>query len=81
MSQLVSEKLEIMNRKQWRFEVGGKSVEVREQVDRVVKVVLVARDLLNATASLDPVHAGLPLGGVCVLLSVSARGSLSSISF
>lgn len=70
MSALVDKKLAIMNDKQWRFKVGDNSVEVREQVDRVVKVVLVAKDILTAVGNLDPIHAGLPLAGVCVLLSV-----------
>jgi hypothetical protein len=30
-------------------------VEVREQVDRIIKVVLVAKDFISSMASLDPV--------------------------
>ena len=47
-----------------------KAVEVREQVDRIVKVVLVAKDFISSAASIDPIHAGLPWAGVCMLLPV-----------
>jgi len=40
MSALVKKKLAIMNDKQWRIKVCGRSVEVREKVDKIVKIVL-----------------------------------------
>jgi hypothetical protein len=70
MSTLVEKKLAIMNDKQWRIKVCGRSVEVREQVDKIVKIVLVAKDFISTAASLDPVHVGLPWAGVCILLPV-----------
>jgi N-terminal domain of NWD NACHT-NTPase len=70
MSALVDKKLAAMNKEQWRFKVGDKSVEVREQVDRIVKVVLVAKDFISSVASIDPIHTGLPWAGVCMLLPV-----------
>lgn len=73
MSALVDKKLEMMNDRQWRVKVCGRSVEVREQVDRIVKVVLVAKDFISSAASLDPIHAGLPWAGICMLLPVSDR--------
>jgi hypothetical protein len=71
MSALVDKKLAAINKKQWRVKVCGRSVEVREQVDRIVKVVLVAKNFVSPVASIDPVHAGLPWAGVCMLLPVS----------
>jgi hypothetical protein len=71
MSALVDKKLAAMNERQWRVRACGRSVEVREQVDRVVKVVLVAKDFISSVAIIDPIHAGLPWAGVCVLLPVS----------
>jgi hypothetical protein len=68
MSAFVDKKLAIMNKEQWRFKVGGKSVEVREQFDRIVKVVLVAKDFISF---MGPIHAGLPWAGVCILLNVT----------
>lgn len=70
MSALVDKKLAAMNKEQWRFKIGDKAVEVREQVDRIIKVVLVAKDFISSVASIDPIHAGLPWAGVCMLLPV-----------
>jgi hypothetical protein len=69
MSMLVAKKLEVMNNKQWRFKFGHRSVEVRKQVDRVVKVMLVAKDGISSGASANP-HAALAWAGVCTLLQV-----------
>ena len=74
MSVLVAKKLEIMNTNRWRLHAGDKSIEIREQIDRIVKVVLVAKDFVSAAASVDPVHVALPWAGVCFLLSVGGAG-------
>lgn len=71
MSGLVAKKLETMTKEQWRFPLLGRSVNVREQFDRIVKILLVSRNFASAAASIDPVHAGLPWAGVCLLLPVS----------
>ncbi|KAI9853440.1 MAG: hypothetical protein M1813_002224, partial [Trichoglossum hirsutum] len=75
MSALVNKKLETMNEKQWRVKVCGRSVEIRQKVDRIVKVVLVGKDFISAAASIDPIHAGLPWAGVCMLLTLVANDS------
>lgn len=72
MSALVGKKLAIMEQKQWRMKtLSGKPVVIREQIDRIVKIVLVAKDFGSSLASMDPIHAGLPWAGVCMLLPVS----------
>jgi hypothetical protein len=70
MSALVAKKLEIMKQKQWKLQMGEKTIEVREQVDRIVKVVEVGKVFITSVASMDPIHAGLPWAGVCMLLPV-----------
>jgi hypothetical protein len=76
----VDKKLTGMNMKQWRVKVCEISVEVREQVDRIVKVVLVAKDFVSPVASIDLVHAGFPWAGVCMLLPVSDLELLDSFN-
>jgi len=71
MSALVNKKLETMNGKQWRVKVCGRSVEIRQKVDRIVKVVLVGKGFISAAESINPIHMGLPWAGVCMLLTVS----------
>ena len=70
MRSFVSKKLAVMNDKKWRLNVAGSSVAVREQVDRVLKTILVAKDFISSVTSMDPIHAGLSWAGVCMLLSV-----------
>lgn len=81
MSALVNEKLTMMNDKQWRIEVCEQSIEVREQVDRVIKGVLVAKDFITSLANLNLIHVGLPWAGVCMLLSVQDLKLLSSMLY
>ncbi|KAN0075809.1 Sex-determining protein fem-1, partial [Elaphomyces granulatus] len=70
MEDIVSQKLSLVNGARWRFRLGNKSIVLRDTVDRVVKIVMSTKDILLSVGQLDPVHAGLPLGGVCFLLSL-----------
>lgn len=82
MADLVERKLAAMRDKEWKISVRGKPVEVRKQVDRVLKTVLAAKDFVSSVASMDQVHAGIPWAGVCMLLPVSqsTNVSLSGVS-
>ena len=79
-SALVNKKLETMKQEQWKVQIGGKSIEVRQQVDRIVKVVLIGKDFITSAASMDPIHAGLPWAGVCMLLPVRDENSTPIIT-
>jgi hypothetical protein len=43
---------------------------LHDQFDRLVKAVTLFKDVGNAAAIIDPLHAGLPLAGFCVLMQV-----------
>ena len=68
MAEVVQTQLTAMKQKQWKVQIGNKPIEVREQVDRIVKILIVAKDFVSAAASIDPLHAVLPWAGVCMLL-------------
>jgi hypothetical protein len=70
MAMLVHEKVDEMDKDQWKFNIGDKEIVVGEQVDRIVKCVLFAKDFVSQTISADP-HAALAWAGVCILLPVS----------
>ena len=70
MSALITKKLAAMNSRQWRINLGRKSIEIRHEVDRILKIVTVAKDFGSSLASIDPVHARIPWARVCVLLPV-----------
>jgi hypothetical protein len=81
MQKIIKLRLRAMQSRQWEVKVGGIDIKVREQIDRIVGVISAIRDVGSSVAALDPVHAGIPWAGVCVLLSVrlcNHRGYLSN---
>jgi hypothetical protein len=71
MAVVVEERMQVMTNKQWILQWGQKSIKVRDQVERIIKVIQALSGLGSAAASLDPTHAGLVWAGVCVVLPVS----------
>ena len=57
--------------KQWRLQWGNKSIKVKTQIDRIVKIISAFKDAGSVIANVDPLHAGLPWAGICFLLAVS----------
>lgn len=60
-----------MKQKQWVLQWDQKSIVVRDQAERIVKFVQTFSSLGSTIASIDPIHAGIPWAGVCVILTVS----------
>ena len=60
--------------KQWRLQWGNKSIKVRAQIDRIVKIIGTFKEAGFMAANVDPLHAGLPWAGICFLLAVSTSG-------
>lgn len=65
---------DLMSR-QWKVTLAGRQMIVREQLDKILRAVQVFRGLGNPVANIDPVHAGLPWAGLCLLIQV--RGSFN----
>ena len=57
--------------KQWRLQWGTKSIKVRSQIDRIVKIIGTFKEACSVAANVDPLHAGFPWAGICFLLAVS----------
>ncbi len=76
ISSILSRKLNQMASRQWSIKWKGKPRQVRDQVDRIVKMVQIGKDFGSAAAGLDPIHAGLPWAGVCILLQVCSYPTL-----
>jgi hypothetical protein len=56
--------------KRWKITIEPREIVLRDQLDRLVKVVSSIKDVASAAASRDPLHAELPLAGFCVLMQV-----------
>ncbi|KAK4691497.1 hypothetical protein P7C71_g5516, partial [Lecanoromycetidae sp. Uapishka_2] len=65
----LSNKIAAITDRQWRIKWGARvNIPMRGLLEGVVKALEKFKDVGSAAASLDPVHAGLPLAAVCVLL-------------
>lgn len=69
------ERQQALEAKRWKITTSSGEVVLRDQLDRLSKVVTVFKGVATAAGSLDPVHAGLPLAGFCALMRVSAIAS------
>ena len=76
MSSILSRRLNEMASRQWSIKWKGKPRQIRDQIDRIVKVVQIGKDFGSAASGLDPIHAGLPWAGVCILLQVCSCPTL-----
>lgn len=70
MKTLLDEKIKVDEEAVWKFGVGGNQVIVRDQLDKVVKVIAAAKDFVGATVASEP-HATLAWTGICTLLPVN----------
>lgn len=73
LSRMVERKLVLMEQTKWVINVAGRPVEVRKQVERLVKLVQMAKDSLSAVANMEPIHFGIPVAALCLLTSVSLK--------
>ena len=67
MSALVEKKVKAVEDARWNFQLGERTVEIKTQVDRIVKAILFAKDFVSSAVSAEP-HAALAWAGVCMLL-------------
>ena len=56
--------------KRWKITSGSREFVLRDQFDWLVKAVTWFKGVGTAAGSIDPLHAGLPLAGFCVLMQV-----------
>ena len=70
MKALLNEKIKIDEEAVWKLRVGDNQIIIRDQIDKVVKVVAAAKDFVGAALASDP-HAALAWTGICTLLPVN----------
>jgi uncharacterized protein YlzI (FlbEa/FlbD family) len=67
---LVTRKVDAINKEKLTLQIGTKSIIVREQVEKVLKGITAAKDVIGWLAILEP-HAAFAWAGVSVFLPVS----------
>jgi hypothetical protein len=70
IQKLVERKLQDIQNAQLKLTLGGREVVVKEQIRKVVNMIISAKDLIGPAVSADP-HAALAWAGVLVVLPVS----------
>ncbi len=70
LSAVIKRRLDSIEEDQTSFTVAGRRVVRQEQLDKVVRIVMFAKDFVSSAVSAEP-HAALAWAGVCVLLPVS----------
>ncbi|KAK5051502.1 hypothetical protein LTR84_003154 [Exophiala bonariae] len=61
--------------KRWTITTGSWNIRVRQQFDRTIKALQVFKELCQPAYNADPVHIGLPLAGLCVLMQLAISDS------
>jgi hypothetical protein len=77
MADLVKERLKAIDDSKWRLKVGSKTVVIQEQIDRLVKVVTLAKDFFSSIVASTP-QGAIAWAGVCVLLPVCVEMLLNA---
>ena len=67
VSDLIAKKLKVIEDTRWRLQLGEETVELRAQVNKVVKTVIWAQGFVSSAVSADP-HSALAWAGVSLLL-------------
>ena len=57
--------------RRWKVALGGKTIVLREKADAVVTLIGKFKDIGSIAVDADPVHAGLPWAGICMLLQIA----------
>jgi hypothetical protein len=70
LSALVKTQVERMESREWKIKLGRKTIKIRKQVEGIIKILSAVKDFGTQAAVLDPVHAGLPVAGLYLILSV-----------
>jgi hypothetical protein len=70
LSALVKTQVERMESREWKIKLGRKTIKIRKKVEEIIKILSAVKDFGTQAAALDPVHAGLPVAGLYLILSV-----------
>ena len=56
--------------KRWQIQFRSRTIKIRDQLDKILIILKAVKDVGSAAAGLDPIHAGLPWAGICLLMQV-----------
>lgn len=65
--------------KRWTITTGRWKINVRQQFDRTIQFLQIFKELSQPAYNADPIHVGLPLAGLCVLMQVRTHDITSLV--
>lgn len=65
------QKKQLCINRRWTLAVGSHAISSKEKVDKVITFLDKFKTVGSTVASVDPIHAGLPWAGVCLILQVA----------
>ncbi|GAD95644.1 hypothetical protein BC1G_06991 [Paecilomyces variotii No. 5] len=77
---IISQKAAAFNNDRWKFRLRNKPIYVRESVNKIVKIISSFKLMMGPISNMDPVHAGLPIAAVYLLLSFAENNEAQSTS-
>ena len=72
LSAFITRRLDSIEKDKKSLVVAGKTIVLHEQVNRVVRIIMFAKDFVSSAVNAEP-HAALAWTGVCLLLPVSIQ--------
>lgn len=69
LRQIASQKIDEVDLAKWQIKIGNRSLVLRDQFDKAVKVVIATKEFISSAVSSEP-HAALAWAGVCIFLPV-----------
>ena len=61
--------------KRWKINFAGKEITLHDKLSKICKSVQGFKDMGSQVAGLDPLHAGLPWAGLCLLMQIALSES------
>jgi myosin heavy subunit len=78
MIELIEKQTQLQTHMKWRLRIGSRTIEFQEQFNRIVKLVVLAKDVVTSAVSPSP-HAAIAWAGVCIILPVRLTFSSASL--
>ncbi|KAJ9372842.1 hypothetical protein DTO282E5_2569 [Paecilomyces variotii] len=77
---IINKKVAAFSSDKWKFRLRNKPIYVRESVNNIVKIISSLTTFMEPISNMEPLHAGLPLAAVCLLLSFAENNEAQRTS-
>lgn len=61
--------------RRWKIRLAGREHFIREKLESIIKSIQAFKELGNTASALDPLHAGLPWAGACLVMQIASNDS------